>query len=178
MAQRPQNPESVPKRMQAVYDGVVGLTDAFCAAHLNAEYAELCRKLAAALCRKRPSPLERGKLESWAAGIVYALGSVNFLFDPSQDPHLSAGEVCAAFGVSTSTGAAKAKQIRDLFRMLPMDASWCLPSKLEESPTAWLISVNGLILDARRAPRPIQEEAFRRGLIPYVPGDGAKGESS
>ena len=123
------------------------------------------------------SPLERGKLESWAAGIVYALGSVNFLFDPSQDPHLSAGEVCAAFGVSTSTGAAKAKQIRDLFRMLPMDASWCLPSKLEESPTAWLISVNGLILDARRAPRPIQEEAFRRGLIPYVPGDGAKGES-
>lgn len=177
MAQRPQNPESVPKSMQAVYDGVVGLTDAFCAAHLNAEYAELCRKLAAALCRKRPSPLERGKLKSWAAGIVYALGSVNFLFDPSQDPHLSAGEVCAAFGVSTSTGAAKAKQIRDLFRMLPMDANWCLPSKLEESPTAWLISINGLILDARRAPRPIQEEAFRRGLIPYVPGDGAKGGS-
>lgn len=177
MAKQPKNPESVPKPMQAVFEAVVGLTDAFCAKHLNAEYAELCRKLAAALCRKRPSPLERGKLESWAAGIVYALGSVNFLFDPSQDPHVSAGEVCARFGVSPSTGAAKAKQIRDLFRMLPMDANWCLPSKLEESPVAWLISVNGLIIDARRAPRPIQEEAFRRGLIPYVPDDRLECES-
>lgn len=177
MAKQPKNPESVPKPMQAVFEAVVGLIDAFCAKHLNAEYAELCRKLAAALCRKRPSPLERGKLESWAAGIVYALGSVNFLFDPSQDPHVSAGEVCAGFGVSPSTGAAKAKQIRDLFRMLPMDANWCLPSKLEESPVAWLISVNGLIIDARRAPRPIQEEAFRRGLIPYVPDDRPEGKS-
>jgi hypothetical protein len=90
---------------------------------------------------------------------------------------VSAGEVCAGFGVSPSTGAAKAKQIRDLFRMLPMDANWCLPSKLEESPVAWLISVNGLIIDARRAPRPIQEEAFRRGLIPYVPDDRPEGKS-
>jgi hypothetical protein len=177
MAKQPKNPESVPKPMQAVFEAVVGLTDAFYAKHLNAEYAELCRKLAAALCRKRPSPLERGKRESWAAGIVSALGSVNFLFDPSQDPHVRAGEVCAGFGVSPSTGAAKAKQIRDLFRMLPMDANWCRPSKLEESPVAWLISVHGLIIDARRAPRPIQEEAFRRGLIPYVPDDRPEGKS-
>jgi hypothetical protein len=30
--------------------------------------------------------------------------------------------------------------------------------------------VNGLIVDARSLPRPMQEEAFRKGLIPYVPG--------
>jgi hypothetical protein len=34
---------------------------------------------------------------------------------------------------------------------------------------AWFIQVNGLIVDARRAPREIQEEAFRQGLIPYLP---------
>lgn len=34
---------------------------------------------------------------------------------------------------------------------------------------AWLIQVNGLIVDARHASREIQEEAFRRGLIPYLP---------
>ena len=28
---------------------------------------------------------------------------------------------------------------------------------------AWLIQVNGLIVDARKAPREVQEEAFRRG---------------
>lgn len=32
-----------------------------------------------------------------------------------------------------------------------------------------MIEVNGLILDVRNAPREIQEEAFRRRLIPYLP---------
>ena len=36
---------------------------------------------------------------------------------------------------------------------------------------AWMIEVNGLIMDARRLPREIQEEAFRKGLIPYIPAD-------
>jgi len=39
---------------------------------------------------------------------------------------------------------------------------------------AWLIQVNGFAMDARYAPREIQEEAFRRGMIPYIPGE--KGE--
>ena len=36
---------------------------------------------------------------------------------------------------------------------------------------AWMISVNGFIVDARRLKREVQEEAFRKGLIPYVPGE-------
>jgi hypothetical protein len=35
---------------------------------------------------------------------------------------------------------------------------------------AWMIEVNGLVVDARRLPREIQEEAFRKGLIPSIPG--------
>ena len=54
-------------------------------------------------------------------------------------------------------------------RMGPMDPKWTLPSRLADNPMAWLIQVNGLIVDARQAPRDIQEEAFRRGLIPYLP---------
>jgi hypothetical protein len=122
-----------------------------------------------ALCRKRPSPVTRGRVETWACGIVYAIGSANFLFDRSQTPHLSARELCALFSVSTSTGSNKAGEIRRLFRIGPMDPEWCLPSKLDENPLAWLISVNGIPLDARYAPRPIQEEALRLGLIPYLP---------
>ena len=34
---------------------------------------------------------------------------------------------------------------------------------------AWMIQVNGLILDARYAPRWVQEEALSKGLIPYIP---------
>ena len=38
---------------------------------------------------------------------------------------------------------------------------------------AWMIQVNGLIADARQLPREIQEAAFRKGLIPYIPADQA-----
>ncbi len=44
-----------------------------------------------------------------------------------------------------------------------------LPSLMADKPMAWLIQVDGLIVDARHAPRGIQEEAFRRGMIPYLP---------
>ena len=47
--------------MQATYDAVVALTDAFCRDHLNEEYRDLARAMAAALCRKRPSPLASGQ---------------------------------------------------------------------------------------------------------------------
>jgi hypothetical protein len=35
--------------------------------------------------------------------VVYALGQVNFLFDASGEPHLTADELSAAFGVAKST---------------------------------------------------------------------------
>jgi len=31
------------------------------------------------------------------------------------------------------------------------------------------VTVNGLLVDARHLPRPLQEEAYRKGLIPYLP---------
>ncbi|HEV2122682.1 MAG TPA: hypothetical protein VGW38_07905 [Chloroflexota bacterium] len=37
-----------------------------------------------------------------------------------------------------------------------------------------MISVNGLIFDARYAPSEIQQEALRRGLIPYLPPPPSK----
>jgi hypothetical protein len=155
--------------MRPIYESIVRLTDDVCRRYLDQEYAELCRKLTAALARKRPSPLLTGSVETWACGILYALGKVNFLFDKSQTPHLRADELCSLFGVASSTGSAKAKRIMDLLNMHLMDPRWYRPSKLAENPMAWLIEVNGLIVDARFMPREIQEEAFRRGFIPYIP---------
>jgi len=64
---------------------------------------------------------------------------------------------------------AKSKQIRDLLNIDLMDPDWTLPSKMDSNPMAWMIQVNGLIIDARHAPRWVQEEAFNKGLIPYIP---------
>jgi hypothetical protein len=163
--------ERVPKPMQPTFNALVALTDAFCRAHLDEEYAQLARQATAALCRKRPSPLATGNLKTWACGIVYALGSVNFLFDKSQTPSMSAAELCAGFGVSKSTGSAKAKVVREVLDMSQMAPQWYRPSQMDENPMAWMIMVNGFVVDVRSMPRDIQEAAYEKGLIPYLPGD-------
>ncbi len=164
-----QRKDSVPKKMQARHDEIVGLTDAFCRAHLTDEYAQLCRKLAAKLSRKRPSPLAKGRSKSWAAAILYTIARVNFLFDKSQTPHMRADELCREIGVSQGTASAKSKQIMDMLDIYQMHPDWTLPSQMDDNPMAWMIMVNGLVVDARSMPRAIQEEAYRKGLIPYMP---------
>jgi hypothetical protein len=163
--------EDVPKAMQEKFDRIVALTDSFAQQHLNDEYAEFIRFATAALCRKRPSPLASGTDKTWACGITHAIGMVNFLFDSSQDPHISAMDLYKGFGVSASTGQGKSKQVRDMLKMHQMDPNWCVPSKLDNNLMAWMISVNGYIIDARTAPREFQEIALAKGLIPYIPGE-------
>jgi len=147
------------------------LTDVFCRNHLDEEYATLCRKLAGVLARKRPSPLTRGKPESWASGIVRVIGWVNFLGDPSQPHHMRMTDIDDGFGVSEATGAAKSKAIRDMLKLTGFEAEWTLPGLMEQNPMIWMIEVNGLMVDARQMPREVQEIALRKGLIPYIPGE-------
>ena len=41
---------------------------------------------------------------------------------------------------------------------------------MDDNPMAWMIQVNGgFIMDARQAPPEMQEIAFAKGLILYVP---------
>jgi hypothetical protein len=159
----------VPVKTKPVFEAVAGLTEGFCNQHLNAEYADLCRALAAALARKRPSPILQGDANAWACAIVYAIGKVNFLFDKTQSPHLSAGELCSLFGLGQNTVSTKASKIMRMVGMFELDPRWSLPSFVPDNPLVWLIEVDGFLLDARDAPRDIQEEAFHRGLIPYLP---------
>jgi Domain of unknown function (DUF6398)/Plasmid pRiA4b ORF-3-like protein len=162
--------ETVPQAMQEKFDRITALTDAFAQQHLNQEYAQMIRFATAALCRKRPSPLASGKDATWACGLTHAIGMVNFLFDPTQTTHISASEIYQIFGVSASTGQAKSKIVRDALNMSQFDPNWCLPSKMDDNPLAWMIEVNGFIMDARSAPRQLQEAAYAKGLIPYIPG--------
>jgi hypothetical protein len=43
---------------------------------------------------------------------------------------------------------------------------WMLRQRIEQSPMALMISVNGFMLDARHLRLENQEEAFQKGLIP------------
>jgi hypothetical protein len=111
----------------------------FCEEKLNEEYYELSCDLCAALSRKRPSPLLSGKANTWACGIIHALGTVNFLFDPSQTPHISAKELYESLGISSNTALSKSKLIRDSFKMTQFDPEWTLPGNMDNNPFAWMI---------------------------------------
>jgi len=94
------------------------------------------------------------------------VGSINFLFDKSQPPHLRADKLAELVGVVQSTMANKSARIRSLLGL-----SWYEPDLtrceiLEQNPFAWIVTVNGITFDARTLPDEIQDEARRLGLIP------------
>jgi hypothetical protein len=168
---------SIPAKIRPVHDAIAARLEAFAAARLNAEYAGLCLRMLGVLARKRPTPLVNGRPDSWASGIVRAVGRVNFLDDPARSPHVKTREIDDYFGVSTATGSARAKQIRDLLRLRPFDVEWSLASMIDRNPFAWLIQVNGMLVDVRAMPREVQEQAYHMGLIPYLPAAPSAGNS-
>lgn len=159
----------IPAAVRPAAEEIVAITDEVCIQHLDTEYAELCRKLTGKLARKRPSPLLRGQRRIWAAGILYAIARINFLFDPSQRPHLRADQLAERIGAKQTTMANKGALILKLLDLSLMDPEYCRRGLLDQHPLAWLVEVDGLPMDARQLPEPLQAEAFRQGLIPTLP---------
>ena len=140
---------SAPVGLDETLAAIVAVTDRACEQHLDAEYAELCRSPVDRPARLRPSPLVRGDPGIWAAGVVHAVGWINFLFDRSQTPHLRADELAERLGVAKSTVANKAARIRALLGLSWYEPDLTRRSMLERNPLAWLVSVNGIPVDAR-----------------------------
>ena len=162
--------ERVPAALRERFDAISQATDAFCGQRLNDEYKKVIRQALAALSRKRPSPLLKGKDKAWAAGVVHAVGMVNFLFDPTQTPHCKAPEIYAHFGVGASTALARSKEVRDALGMGQFSPEWTVAGNLDKNPLVWMLEVNGLLVDVRRMPLEVQEMALAQGMIPYIPG--------
>ena len=166
----------MPAAVRPKYDAIWALVGPFCRGRLNDEYADMCQRMLGVLARKRPSPLAGGTAAGWAAGVVRAVGHVNFLGDKSRSPYMTTADIDKGFGVSQATAAAKSKAIRDLLNLTPFDPKWMLPSFMADNPMAYMVAVNGLLMDVRRAPPDIQAEVLARGLVPPwtgVPVEGA-----
>lgn len=161
----------VPPAFHAVFRELARLTDAFCDALLNAAYKDLCRVMGALMCQEG-SPVRAGKPSGWACGIVYTVGWVNCLTDPAQTPHARADAIAAGFGVSQATMHKRSAEIRDCLDVIALDPRWCTPHMLDGNPLVWMAETReGFIIDLRTAPRRVQEDAYAKGMIPYVPAD-------
>ncbi|HEV7280273.1 MAG TPA: DUF6398 domain-containing protein [Pirellulaceae bacterium] len=151
---------------------IVELIDAFCGRHLNDEYRYICRKMAGAICVEG-SPVLKGKPASWACGVTYAAGRINFLHDPAQKPHMNPDDVAKGYGVSSATMYAKGRIVWDGLDLMPFHPSFTVASLAERNLLIWMLTVNGRLMDIRDAPRDAQVVAYERGLIPYIPADRA-----
>ena len=154
--------EEIKERQEQLLE----MTGTFCSRKLNDDYAQLCDKLIKKMGRKRDVPFQRGKPEIWAAAVIYAIGSINFLFDKSFEPYLTPDQICDYFGTKNSTVSNKAREIKDMFKMWHFSPEFSTHRMKEHNPFNNLVMVDGLIMPMDTLPENLQKmvkDARERG---------------
>jgi len=77
---------------------------------------------------------------------VHAIGTVNFLFDKSNKPYASVGDICSYFKTNQSTTVQKSKLIRDMFKMTYFDPEFSTATNAKDNPLNDLVFINGLLI--------------------------------
>jgi hypothetical protein len=170
--------EIVPAVFKARHAEACAIVDRVCASVLGdrfgAEYAAAARSALATLCRKRPSPMASGPVAVWACAVVVAIYRANRHFAPESAPSPSPPSICEVFGVEFTRVEGKAVEAGKILGIDTVRHDWTLPSFRLANPMLWLVKAGDRTVDVRTAPRRIQEEAWRKGLIPFVPDDGGR----
>lgn len=133
-------------KTETIKNEILVLTDGFCRKHANNEYAELANKLVTKMARKRAVPFLSGKPEIWAASIIHAIGTVNFLFDKNTKPYASLENIAEYFGTSKRTTSQKSKVIRDMFKMWHFDPEFSTEERIKNNPLNQIAMVNGFFV--------------------------------
>jgi len=140
----------IPIVIRPKFEEIGEIIRTVCRDNIDEEYYYLGILLLEKLARKRPSPLLAGKTHVWAAGVLCALGTINFLFDKSTVPYISKEDLADCCGVKQSTASEKGRLIRELFKMSYWDSRFSTIKMHNRNPMKNLIVTgNGFILDLR-----------------------------
>ena len=97
--------------------------------------------------RKRSVPFLLRRPEIWAAGVIHAVGYVNFLFDSHDEPYVGFDTIAEHFNTSKSTVGQKSKIIRDMFKMRRFDNNFSTQTMAEHNPYNNLYMLdNGMVV--------------------------------
>lgn len=118
---------------------IIELAVGFCNEHLDEECAMLCTKLVQKLGQKHVCPFQSGKVETWAAGVVYTICSINLLFSKKYRLKISSTDISDYFGGSVSTISKKMREIKELLNINPVfDTEFILKEMAERYPLSRL----------------------------------------
>ena len=98
------------------------------------EYAEICLKILSQLEEHPDKPLIRGKENIWAASIVHAVGSINFLFYSTSEPNISLTEFNQQFDTNPKTIQNKSILIQDLLQLSTYNTKYLIKKGQHENP--------------------------------------------
>jgi hypothetical protein len=109
-------PAGKPKRQNKKgserVEAIKGMIMDFGRTRLNTMYTGFALGLCDRIARMRKLSIQRGRIEIWAAAIVYVIARLNFLFDPENEVNVTADEVCGFFNTKKTTVGNKAGVIQ------------------------------------------------------------------
>lgn len=94
------------------YLEIISIIKEVCEDNLNKDYLFLAENLCKELFKAQIDALNKGKANSWACGIVHAIGLQNNLFNNKSNIRIKAQDFYKLFNVSSSTGLSKSKEVR------------------------------------------------------------------
>jgi Domain of unknown function (DUF6398) len=145
------------QKLQIQQQEILDLVRDFCAKKLDEEYFRLTEKLVQKLGQKRYPPFITGQTKIWAAAVIHAIGTNNFLFDSSFEPYVTVDELNNFFGTNKSTTGTKSKLIRDLLKLGYWDPEFSTTKMLESSPANVYVLIDGFMVRVDSLPDEFQE---------------------
>jgi hypothetical protein len=160
------------QEIKELEEKLIELTQVFCDQKLDSDYKHLCENLIRKLGRKRDVPFQRGKIEIWAAAVIHALGSINFLFDKSFKPYVTADQISEYFGAKNSTISNKAREIKEMLNLGYYNSEFSTKKMIEDNPFNDLVMVDGFIVPLDTLPpilqKRVQEVREKGGDIEFT----------
>lgn len=123
------SPHSAPESDHSAdrIEQIKSLITQFGRERLHDAYTAYALNLCDAAASSRHLNIHRGRIDIWAASIVYAIAQLNFLFSSEIENHLTADEVCEWFKVNKHTVSTKAGTIRSKLNLFYDDNRFCAP---------------------------------------------------
>ena len=162
-----------PEQLFERVEQVKKLISQFGKKRLHDTYTGFALRLCDAIAGSDLLNIHRGRIEIWAAAIVYAIARLNFLFSSETPHHLTPDELCDWFKVKKQTVGNKASVIRTTLDLFYNDERFCAAHvtrifQYQEDENGFIIPAAALEPEGHRMPEP----------LPLKPGAEAQKEQS